>query len=382
MKKRKYLHHPSLFRVCLLILMMFSLLSNGDALAQKKSKKKKKTTDWDIEFSLGSSYDDNILKYSDKYLDRFMNHEDEGRFHIDTYDDIILQPAIGATYSFRLFGKQKSQLDANFKRSFYMVNDIKSWTYASFGFRHYLNKDLSFKLSYSHIPYFYIRHFRDDDWVDVFGYTQETFRPMAFSKDSYAFWIQNTFFENTRVKFSLSYMKYFYNSSFTEYDCDNMEYELKIYQPIHKKVKLVLGYQFTVSDAQAYDESFETKESSNDSDGSFEEDLFSVGFDWNMPRIFDRYNTLDVEAMVMKRYFSSTHYLEEDPTHAGRVDDNFRLYITYDIKLNKQLKLSVFYNWLYRESDTKAEANKEYLKNEKAYRQNQLGFKLAYDISL
>lgn len=382
MKVRRLIKYPFLFRLCFLIILMFSILANGDALAQKKSKKKKKTSDWDIEFSLSSSYDDNVLKYSEKYLDRFMNHEDEGRFHISTYDDIILQPAIGASYTFRLFGKLKSQIDGDLKRSFYTINDINSWTYMSVGFRQYLPKELSFKIQYSHIPNYYIRHFRDDDWVDIFGYTQETFRPMAFAKDSYAFWIQNTFFNSTRAKLSLSYMKYFYNSSFTEYDCDNMEYELKIYQPIHKKVKLVLGYQFTVSDAKGYDEAHESKATSNDSDGSFEEDQYSIGIDWNMPRIFHRYNTLDIDARLMKRYFSSTHYLEDDPTHAGRVDDNFRIYTTYTLKLNKRTELSVFYNWLYRESDTSAEANKEYLKNEKAYRQNQVGFKLAYDISL
>lgn len=252
----------------------------------------------------------------------------------------------------------------------------------SVGFRHYLSKQLSFKLSYSHIPDFYIRHFRDDDWVNVYGYTQEAFQPMAFAKDSYSFWAQNTFFENTRINFSVSYMNYFYNKHFTEYDCNNMEYELKVYQPIHKKVKLVLGYQYSTSDAKAYDEPFESKESSNDSDGSFDEDQFLLGLDWNMPRIFNHYNTLDVDAKFMKRYFSSTHFLEEDPTHAGRVDDNFRLYATYSISLKRNLKLSVFYNWLYRKSDTTAEANKEYLKNEKAYRQSLIGFKITYSFEI
>jgi hypothetical protein len=371
------------FRICSLLLVIALCLAGADVSAQKKSKKKrKKSSPWDIEFSLQSNYDNNILKYSEKYLDRFMNHEDEGRFHINTYDDITIRPSLSATYTFRPFGKLKSKINAEFRHSFYTVNDIKSWSYFTVGFRQYLKKRTSFKIFYSHIPDFYIRHFRDDDWVDVFGYTKETFQPMGFSKDSYNFYIQKYFFKNTRVRFSAAYMKYFYNKHFTEYDCDNLVSSIKIYQPVHKKLKLIVGYQFTNSAAKGYDEEFETLDSSDDSDGSFDEDIYYFGFDWNMPRIFKRYNNLVVDCRIMKRYFSSTHFLEDDPTHAGRVDDNFRLYSTYNLKLNKKLKLSIFYNWFYRESDTSAEENKEYLKNEKAYRQYQLGFKLAYSFSL
>ena len=40
--------------------------------------------------SVNSFYDSNILKYSDKYIQRFENHQDIGRFHINRYDDLAV----------------------------------------------------------------------------------------------------------------------------------------------------------------------------------------------------------------------------------------------------------------------------------------------------
>ncbi|MEA3443414.1 MAG: hypothetical protein U9R19_01665 [Bacteroidota bacterium] len=366
----------SLFRAFLLLMITFLIIGNGEALAQKKSKKKNKN--WEIELGISSFYDNNVLKYSEKYLYRFDHGQDEGRFHINTYDDFIINPSFQATYTFRVFGKLKSKINGSFNRKIYTVNDIKSWNYFSLGFSQYLKKGGSFKLYYSHIPNFYIRHFRDNDWVDVVGYTPEAFQPMGFAKDSYGFWYKRKFIKNTQIKLSFSYLKYFYNEHFTEYDCNNLVYEIKLYQPVHKKIKLSFAYQFVISDAKGHDEEHETRDGSDDSDGSYNEDLFIFGFNWTMPRYFNHYNKFDLQCRVQKRYFSSKHYLELDPTHAGRIDDNIRLYATYYIKLSKELKLSVFYNHYFRESNTSAEANKIYLSNEKNYSQYQLGLKINY----
>ncbi len=50
----------------------------------------KKVDHWRINLSLSPYYDSNILKYSEKYIERFKNGEDEGRFHINRIDDLTL----------------------------------------------------------------------------------------------------------------------------------------------------------------------------------------------------------------------------------------------------------------------------------------------------
>jgi len=86
--KLKYNTSPG--KLISFLLMLVFLLANGDIIAQRKVKKNGQRLD--IKVGLKTHYDNNILKYSDKYLDRFMNGEDPGRFSIDTYDDLIWTP--------------------------------------------------------------------------------------------------------------------------------------------------------------------------------------------------------------------------------------------------------------------------------------------------
>ena len=360
----------------ILFFVVFVFLLANNSFAQKKAKKK--SNNWRISVGLSSTYDNNILKYSDKYLDRFMNHEDEGRFHINTYDDLVLNPTINTSYTFKVFKKLKSKIYLNLSSKIYTVNSIKNFNLASIAFRQDLSKKSNFKIGYSYIPYFYIRHFRDDDWVDAFGYTEETFKPMGFAKDNYTFEIQNTFFKKTNVKYYMAYMKYYYNMHYAEYNSNNMLYGIKVIQPLNKKIKLTLAYEYITSDAQGYDELDETKETSDDSDGTYVSDVLGVGLNWKLPKLKKRSNSLNINSKFYKQYFSSMHFVENDPTHAGRVDKNFRVYSTYKISLTKKIGLSIFYNYLFRKTISVSEYNMQYLSDEKDYSQSQVGMKITY----
>ncbi|MCX6234778.1 MAG: hypothetical protein NT175_08645 [Bacteroidetes bacterium] len=362
----------------LLFLIIIFSLSGSNALAQKKSPKK--VQPFEVEFSFATIYDNNILKYSEKYLERFLNHEDEGRFHIDTYDDVILNQSLKLSSTFRIFGNLKSKINFDFNNNLYVINGIKNWYYASLGFQQYLTKRASLKIFYNYIPDFYVRHFRDDDWVDIYGYTPETFVPFGYSKDNFGFWIQNTFFRDTRVKLAIDYSKYYYNQHYTEYDSKNFSYAMNLYQPVYKNLKLEIGYHFITSDAKGYDEPDENKENSDDSDASYEEDGFRFGFTWELPRFNKLEHNLDVELGFQKRYFSSKHYLELDQEHAGRVDDNFQMNVTYAIRLFKSGKLSAFYNFYLRDTNTRAVENQAYLSAEKDYHQSQIGLEITYNL--
>src|SRR3972149_1560736 len=65
---------------------------------------------WQLELSLATVYDNNALKYSDKYLDLFVNNEDPGRFHIKTSDDLTFNLTASLRRSLFFFGKYGSTL--------------------------------------------------------------------------------------------------------------------------------------------------------------------------------------------------------------------------------------------------------------------------------
>lgn len=366
----------------LVLLLSASLLFNGAANAQKKKKKKKKKPEYEVDISVGATYDDNILKYSDKYIDRFLNREDEGRFHIETLDDVIMETSAELTAKYRIFKKRNSEFNGKFSRQNYLKNNIKSWNSYNIGYKQYLTKKASFKISYSYIPDFYVRHFRDKQWVNIYGYKPISFQPYAFAKENIGFWIQNKYFKNTRIMLTFDYARYLHNKHFTEYDCNNITTGVNIYQQLNKKLRLDFGYKFTNSDAKGYDASFETEDSKDGPDATYIEDQFSIGAYWKMPKIFKKYNTLDLECRFNNRYYRTDLPLEIDPLHAGRFDENFRLYTTYKIKLSKTIDLKAFYNWYFRDTDTKAEINREDISDEKDYRQIQTGLEVIYSFGL
>ncbi len=368
--------HFNPFRVSLILILILFLITGRQAYAEKKKPKKPKR--FDAEFSLETTYDDNILKYSQKYLDRFLNNEDEGRFHIKTYDDIILNPSLSLGTSFNIFKKRSTDISFKYSYNAYMVNDIKNWSMIYAGVEQNLTKRASFKFFYTYIPDFYVRHFRDEDWKNVYGYTPETFVPFSFAKNNYGFWIQNTFLKSTRIRFYFYYGQYFHNVHFTEYDCDNFSYRVQVFQKINKKLRFDFSWEFMTSDAKGYDQPGETKGTSDDADATNEGDEFNLGLNWKLPDIKKHDNDLDFNISFAKRYYTTDHYVEEDPEHAGRVDTNFDFNVRYRFKLNKSMNLSAYYQWHLRDSGTTSDYNREYVSNEKDYKQGQVGLEFAW----
>jgi hypothetical protein len=362
--------------------LIFTLVS-GNCFAQKSDKKTgKKKPKFEIDLGLATFYDNNILKYSEKYLERFMDNKDQGRFHIDTYDDVVIKPSAEITSTFNIFKKQKSKINVGYNYSAYVVNNVKNWSFFSLGFQQNITKKASVKLFYSFVPDFYVRHFRDEDLVDVYGYVPETFVPFSFSKDNYGGWIQNTFFKSTRIRFSLNYAKYYHNEHYTEYDCDNFLYVLQIYQGIGKKVDLEFGYEFMTSDAKGYDEPNETKENSDDADADNEGDAYNFAVVWQLPEVFKHKHSLEGGIGYAKRYYTTDNYVQKDPEHAGRVDNVLDLAFIYQVKLNKSMKISAFYRWFGRDSRTTSKLNSNYVSNEKDYKQSQIGLEFSYNLRL
>lgn len=349
----------------------------------KNSKKKFKfKPDISVNFEARTMYDDNILKYSEKYLQRFMNREDEGRFHINTYDDIISRPSLKISAEQKLVKKLTTSLQLDLNRSFYVNNGIKSWSYYAFGIDQEYSKKGAISISYSFIPDFYIRHFRDEDHVNFLGYVSETFVPMSFAKESYDLSAQHSVLKNTGIRLSLSYARYFYNVHYIEYDSDDFAGEIRLLRPLSKKIRFQAAYKYTFSDARGYDELFETKEISDDADATYYDQNFYASIRWAMPSFFKLNHSLTFSGSYAQRNFTSTRYIEIDPLHTGRIDNNYRFSAFYRVRINKSINVAVFYNFLGRRTNSRSEINSEYISLEKDYNQNQIGFSLIYNYNL
>jgi len=161
-----------------------------------------------------------------------------------------------------------------------------------------------------------------------------------------------------------------------------MVYVLKLYQPIVKKLKLEIAYQFTSSKAKGYDAAYDTPETAHGPDATYDEDKFVAALVWQLPLLLERKHDLRAEIQFIKRFYTSNYSPLVDPLHVGRIDDNYRLYFTYNYRLSSAWRLSAFYHWLMRDSDTDAWINKRYISNEKDYTQSLIGIGVVYSFKI
>ncbi len=360
-----------------LILVILLLIINSAAYAENNPAKKIKH--WGVEISLSPYYDSNILKYSDKYIDRFMNREDEGRFHINRYDDMVIQYSGRVSYTNTFIKKLKSIFFIDYRFNRYSFNTVKDWMRFNVAWRQYFFSRSSFMISYSYIPDYYVRHFRDDDWIAVYGYTPITFKPYEFSKDDFSFWIHHYIFSETGLRLYFSYYRYFLDQNNTEYDSDDYLFGFRVFQKVTNKLRVDAGYKYVYSKAKGYDEPGETIETSDDVDATNYSHNYFGGISYTLPKVFGLRNRLNLDINYERVFYTTDHFYEIDPIHAGRHDKVLDMSFSYDIDLPFDADVSVFYAFTSRKTNTPAAANAEYISDEKSYNQYQTGIKVQYN---
>jgi hypothetical protein len=250
-------------------------------------------------------------------------------------------------------------------------NGIKDWSYYSLSLRQDLGGRTSAWVVYDYIPAFYLRHYRDDDWTKQFGYVPSSFQSFDYKKDEIGVWLQRAFWKSTRVRVFGSYARYFYNQHFAEYDCINRVLRVEMWQTILPNVRAIAGYSFTSSCAKG----------NADTDPTYKEDTYLLGAEWELPRVFGRANSVEVEGEYSRRCYTTRHFLELDPLHAGRRDDEYVLSVKYSISLQRRIVLALTYGWHRRDARTFALQNAAYLSAEKDYRQYQIGLEAKYTLN-
>lgn len=358
----------------IMIILLLIIISAGYA----ENNPKKKIKHWGVEISLSPYYDSNILKYSDKYIDRFLYREDEGRFHINRYDDMVIQYSGRVSYTNEFIKDLKSIFYIDYRYNRYSFNTVKDWTRLSVAWRQYYMSGSSFMIYYSYIPRFYVRHFRDEDWIAVYGYTPITFKPYEFSKDDFSFWIHQYIFNETALRLYFSYYKYLLDPNNTEYDSDDYLFGFRVFQKVTNDLRVDAGYKYIYSKARGYDEPGETRETSDDVNATNYSHNYFGGISYTLPKVFGLRNRLNLDINYERVFYTTSHFYEIDPIHAGRHDKVLDMVFSYDINLPFAADVSVFYSFTSRKTGTPAAANAEYISDEKSYNQYQAGIKIQY----
>lgn len=333
---------------------------------------------WKFSVTAATVYDDNILRYSEKYIERFNRGQDAGRFHINSIDDLVLQSSVSAERFFRIRRNWTAVLFAEARNRLYTHNSVKNWSALGVGIRQRWGTGAVLSVSYNHLPDFYVRHYRDDDWVQGYGYTAVTFKPYSFSRNELRSWLQHTVFKSTRIRLLYSRFWYYHNQHFTEYDSRDNVLGIDLSHPLQQNVRVSAGYRFTSSDAKGYDEPGETRTDSDDGDASYNEDGVRVGVEWQLPRIMRLGTNLALNAEYARQSFTTKRDAVTDPMHAGRLDHEFGVSISYTVVTGKNTTLAATYEWRGRDAGSSKSENTQFVSDEKDYTQSRVGLEFRY----
>lgn len=331
---------------------------------------------WELQVSETMMYDGNILRYSHKYLDRFSNGRDPGRFHVQTYDDLTLQSSLRLTRPLDLVGLPNSSISAQAQFKSHIQNSIKNWFSWNISWRQNLPNRWTASLSYGYLPRFYVRHYRDGDFTAVLGYTPETFKPFEFSKENVSFRLQHTLTGGTRLRLSGNHARFFYNQFFTEYDSRDWLIGLDAYHPFNRQIRASIGYAFLTSGVRG--DTPYLGSTTERADGSFREHDLSVGFEWRLQEVFGFQTIVQIDAQWEIRKFTSTRPAASDPFHVGRTDHEYSINLGYEVELTPALDITFVYIWERRDTRTSVSENQVFLADEKDFTRHQVGLQFRY----
>jgi len=108
-----------------------------------------------------------------------------------------------------------------------------------------------------------------------------------------------------------------YNDNFREYDSDGYEFELSF--AWNKAHKFSAGGRYKISSARGYDSPDESIEYSDETDISYEQDLFFVDYNTTV-KVARKKCAIDIGMEFYRRLYTSQKNYFADPLHSGRTD--------------------------------------------------------------
>lgn len=309
----------------------------------QKSRRKKKETPlftYRGNLSVDFIYNDNVLSNSPEDLVVFDTGTDPDKFINKTTDDLVIAPKINLEARTKAVPWGQTRIRGSVKRWMYTTNHIKTNTDFDFYLRQYLGRNQSLELYLHTAPEQYIRQLNDrsplaDPESDVVS-TQFRFQRNIWNLT----WRQKI---NNKWSAKFLYEENFryYNKPFMENDIEAWELRGNVTWKMNRTLTWNFDYSYEDATARAIDTVGEFPETSDDSDGSYERDLYRVGLDIKH-KSFQKYvDRIGMSFLFMDYYYNTERTLVDDPYHRGRRDTFYKGTVEVRRKLAKPLTLKV-----------------------------------------
>jgi hypothetical protein len=314
----------------------------GKQAEKKAAKKAKKSVTYVGHASIDFIYNDNVLTNSPGYNDDFIGGAYPWKFINGTVDDLVIAPAFDIEARARLISWGQSRLKFKVKYWRYANNPVKTNTDFHFYLRQYFGKSQSLEFYFHWAPEQYIRQLSDRSPVgdpdDEIDWTQFRFQRNVWNI-TYRQRINKKF--SAKILYEENYR--YYNQPFMENDISAWEIRGNLTWKMSRVLNWNFDYSFESASARAIDTVWETPDNSDDSDASYDRDLYRLGLDiFNknklLKKVLDR---ISLSFLFMDYYYSTNRTLVDDPYHAGRRDMFYKGTVDLRKRISKPMTLKL-----------------------------------------
>jgi len=354
----------------LFTILLFSLIA-GNVLSKTKDKSFILSS---LHFEYTSSYDDNILRYSDRDIGRFENSTEVYPSRLSTYDDWkndfrlkfylngpnILNNVMKIRYFAKFSGYYRNPFNNYSNHTLLIYQDI--------------TESLQVDFKYFYMPKYYLREYRDRDLNEYHSCDFENHQ----IKGGVSYKVR----KRTEVNFGIEFEQYYFNKYFTEYDSENINYEIGVRQDLGRDTDFIFDYTFCKSDNIGYvplnnqQSGAFAEEDAEYGDSSYDADIFTFEFRHRFRKLAGHDTDLSIQYKLRNRYYTTDNSIEIDPFHAGRADKRHRIILSLDREIFSKLDANISYTYEWRD----VESDVSYVPDIKDFQQNVLSLGLTYKI--
>lgn len=326
---------------------------------------------WSVRPRLASIYDDNILRYSDKFIQRFEDGRDPDRFRVSSLDDLIHRADLQASRDFTGLGGREGRFRVDIGHRAYQRNSIKDWTRFALSWRQELRRDRSLEVTANWTPNFYVRHIRDSDLTGR-NRTADPFQAFEFERTEGRVRFTHAPGASLNARYHLGLASFRHSEAFREFDSENLFAGIRWDHQLTRQLRLSYAFELTDSSARGWDEAGETRLTSDDTDPSFRQLDLMLAARIRLPS--ERRQILFLQAEAGRRDYTTDKPATLAPLHNGREDDLLRVYASWQLDLTERYRLTVFGQLRTRSSTAPIELD---IGVEKNFDQTELGIRLS-----
>ena len=304
-----------------------------------------------LQLELTSNYDDNILRYSDRDIDRFLNRDEYYPSKITTYDDWKNEFRVKAYFETASLFNYPFKIKYFGKFAHYYRNPFRNYTNHTFLLNQNFSKRLEVHFKYYYMPDYYLREYRDRDLNE--------YQSCSFDNTQFRLGISYRLAKMTELTLQAQYEQIYYNEHFTEYDSDLYLYEAILNHNFSWDWRCQFSFGYCISDNIGYTPSTISAEPSpfeedtEYGESSYEEEEYQIEIRRRQRKLWGSDTWFTLQYKLRHRIYTTGNSLQSDPYHSARLDDRHRIIfeINRDITPHLEITIGYTYQWRTTESD-------------------------------